>query len=79
MQYQWSFNLLVVFVLTGCGGGGGGSDTAPDTTAPTVKSTAPSSAQTAVGRNIVVSVLFSESMNGTTISQQFGLVIYDRC
>ena len=69
------FGLLFVLILgilstiaSGGGGGGGGGGEPPDTTPPTVISVTPSAGQTDVGRNVTVTAIFSESMNGVTIN-----------
>lgn len=57
--------ILTLLSLAACGGGGGGT---PDTTAPTVSPGTPSSAQVNVARNIAVTAVFNESMNGSTVN-----------
>jgi len=52
----------------GSGGGGGGGTTPADTTAPTIDYTNPSNGTTNVDINASISIVFSESMDATTIN-----------
>lgn len=59
--------ILLVLSFSGCGGGGGDS-TPADTTAPVVNYTSPSNGTTNVDINVTISIVFSESMDATTIN-----------
>jgi hypothetical protein len=65
-----AFNMLMVLaMLTGCGGSGGGNNnTERDTTAPTVSSTSPSDGTTSVAVYSAVILTFSEEMDPATIT-----------
>ena len=61
----WVSALLMTAILAGCGNSGSSS---ADTTAPTVTSTVPATAATAVALNSKITANFSEAMNPATIN-----------
>jgi len=64
---KWIMTLLLVGLVTGCGGGSGSGGVA-DTTAPTVSLVAPSNAATGVALNAKFTATFSKAMDASTIS-----------
>lgn len=70
-QIKWLGILMFSIVVLGCGGGGGGSGSATDNTvaiAPTIISTNPGDAVTAVARNQNITAIFSTPMNAATLT-----------
>lgn len=63
----WFMALLLVALLAGCGSSSSGGGSA-DTTAPTVRSTAPANAATGIAINSNIAAVFSEAMDAATIT-----------
>ncbi|MDO8291827.1 MAG: ice-binding family protein [Gallionella sp.] len=65
---KWLMSLLLVALVTGCGGGDGSGAGLADTTAPTISSTAPANTATAIALNANITATFSEAMDAATIN-----------
>jgi len=63
---KYSLLFLIAVLAVGCGGGG--DSTPADTTAPVVNNTSPLNGTANVDINVTISIVFSESMDATTIN-----------
>lgn len=66
---MWLSALLMVFFVTGCGGGGRDPILGIDATPPTIVSTTAANNATAVGLNQAITATFSTAMNPATITK----------